>query len=117
MDCGLGSATLISIVPVIGPALVYVIHMRLIEVANQNMKIDDALLAKMYSNIMFDFLITLPPILGTILGYLHACSTRNAALIHTKLKRICAERAGQAPMTENVNYRLNRTEGVRYGRV
>lgn len=86
MDLGLGLAPLMALVPVIGPLLMFAIHGRLINIADQKFnKLPVELIAKMHANILFDLLISLPPILGSLFAWMNACSTRNAALIHTWL--------------------------------
>lgn len=101
VDCGLGKATLITIIPVMGPFLMYGVHARFIELANQELgkQLPAQIMAQMYTNILIDFLITLPPILGILFGYLHASSTRNAALIHTYMKKAIKRRQELASST------------------
>ncbi|GME76064.1 unnamed protein product [Ambrosiozyma monospora] len=93
IDCGLGLAPILVILPGIGPILMYAIHARLIQYAVQNFNIDNKSYAKMQANIFFDLLITLPPLLGTFLGWINACSTRNAAIIHTVVTKQLVKRA------------------------
>ncbi|GMM36900.1 hypothetical protein DASC09_042250 [Saccharomycopsis crataegensis] len=108
VDCGIGKASLITIIPMVGPFLMYAVHAKLLEHANSQLNggIPQGLMAKMYGNILFDFLITLPPVLGVVFGYLNSCSTRNAAIIHTHLRTLCKSR-------EDAQTRA-REEGVGY---
>lgn len=83
LDCGLGLAPLLVLfIPVFGPLLMYVIHLRLVKIASDRFQIPAKLDAKLNANIGFDLLITFPPIIGVFFGWLNQCSTRNAALIH-----------------------------------
>ncbi len=61
--------------------------MRLLTIAENELQIPKSLAVKIASNILFDFLITLPPVIGSILSYLNACSTRNAAMIWNYLAK------------------------------
>lgn len=81
LDCGVGLAPLATIIPVIGPLFMYVVHGRVVSVADE-LRIPAKLQAKLSANIGFDFLLTIIPLLGIFLGYLNQCSTRNAALIY-----------------------------------
>ncbi|GMG52906.1 unnamed protein product [Ambrosiozyma monospora] len=93
IDCGLGLAPILVMLPGIGPILMYAIHARLVQFAAQNFNIDTKNYAKMQANIFFDLMITLPPLLGTFLGWINACSTRNAAIIHTVVTKQLVKRA------------------------
>jgi hypothetical protein len=86
MDLGLGLAPIVSLIPIIGPLIMYVLHGRILSIAEE-LRIPATMHAKMASNILFDFLITLIPILGAIFSYINACSTRNAALVDTFLNQ------------------------------
>ncbi|KAK9238754.1 hypothetical protein V1525DRAFT_425271 [Lipomyces kononenkoae] len=93
-DWGLGQAPLVCLVPVIGPYIMYTLHLRLNSMAEE-LHIPTSLHVKMTANVTFDFLITLVPVLGAVFSYLNACSTRNAALVHTFLmKRALENQAG-----------------------
>ncbi|KAK9372828.1 uncharacterized protein V1513DRAFT_460232 [Lipomyces chichibuensis] len=89
-DWGLGQAPLISLIPVLGPWIMYTLHLRLLVLAEE-LHIPATLHVKMTANVTFDFLITLVPILGAVFSYLNACSTRNAALVHTYLMKRALE--------------------------
>ncbi|KAK9459088.1 uncharacterized protein V1516DRAFT_552464 [Lipomyces oligophaga] len=103
-DWGIGQAPLISIIPVIGPWIMYTMHLRLNTMAD-DIGIPAKLHAKMVANVTFDFLLTLVPVLGAVFSYLNACSTRNAALVHTYLVH-----KGQQNASQLGNYRTVRTE-------
>ncbi|KAK9368512.1 hypothetical protein V1509DRAFT_623131 [Lipomyces kononenkoae] len=98
-DWGLGLAPLICLVPIIGPYIMYTLHLRLNTMAEE-LHIPSSLHVKMTANVTFDFLITLIPVLGAVFSYLNACSTRNAALIHTFLMKRGLE--NQARMGQQV---------------
>ncbi|KAK9356559.1 hypothetical protein V1523DRAFT_437567 [Lipomyces doorenjongii] len=89
-DWGVGQAPLISLIPVIGPWIMYSLHLRLNSMAEE-LHIPATLHVKMTANVTFDFLITLVPVLGAVFSYLNACSTRNAALVHTYLMKRALE--------------------------
>lgn len=62
----------------------YVVHGRLLTIAEE-LRIPQSMHAKMSAQILFDFLITLIPLLGIFFSYLNQCSTRNAGMIYTYL--------------------------------
>lgn len=86
IDLGLGQAPLISIIPIIGPIWMYVLHGRILSLADE-LQVPASLHAKMSANIGFDFLMALIPVLGAIFCWMNACSTRNAALVDTWLRQ------------------------------
>lgn len=49
----------------------------------------------MQANIMFDLLITFPPVIGSFFGWLHSCSTRNAGMVYVYLEKMLKERASE----------------------
>lgn len=102
INLGLGLCPLLALFPVIGQLIMYSLHLRLINIITQQLKIPDKIQAKMYANVTFDLLISLPPILGSLFTWMNACSTRNLAIIHTfivnnELERAKAQR-GQGDM-------------------
>lgn len=82
IDWGIGWATVLSLLPVIGPILMYWVHSSTVEYARKRYNLPNDLLVKMHANIVFDLLITLPPIIGTFLTWMNACSTRNVAMVY-----------------------------------
>jgi hypothetical protein len=64
----------------------WVVHGRLVTIAEE-LRIPSDMHAKMTANILFDFLISLFPILGAIFAWMNACSTRNAAMVDTWIRR------------------------------
>lgn len=82
VDLGVGQAPLVSLIPIIGPICMYVLHARILSLADE-LQVPSSLHAKMAANILFDFIITLTPVLGALFSWMNACSTRNAALIDT----------------------------------
>lgn len=58
----------------------YVLHGRILSLAEE-LRVPQTLHAKMSAQILFDFLITLIPLLGIFFSYMNQCSTRNAAMI------------------------------------
>lgn len=92
VDCGCGLGPVMVIIPAIGPYLMYLVHLKLIRMAVSKFHIDAATQAKLHANILFDLLITLPPVIGSFFAWLNGCSTRNAAIIHTEIKKQLLER-------------------------
>lgn len=85
VSCGLGLGPLVVLIPVLGPIMMYAVHARLIQIATSNFDIDEATQVKLHANVLFDLLISLPPVIGSCFEWLNGCSTRNAALVHTYL--------------------------------
>lgn len=83
INLGIGMAPLLALLPVVGPLFMFAIHGRLVTIADQHFHLPAKLVAKMHANILFDLVISLPPILGSLFAWLNGCSTRNAALVHT----------------------------------
>lgn len=86
IDLGLGMAPIVCLVPIIGPVFMYTLHARLLTLS-EDLRVPIDMHAKMSANIGFDFLITLVPILGALFSWMNACSTRNAAMIDTYLRK------------------------------
>ncbi|KAG0669265.1 hypothetical protein KLU848_1412 [Kluyveromyces marxianus] len=82
IDWGIGWATMLSLIPVIGPVLMYLVHSSTIEYARKRYELPESLVLKMHGNIMFDLLISLPPVIGTLFAWMSQCSTRNAAMVY-----------------------------------
>lgn len=87
IDCGIGLGPIAVMIPVIGPFLMYGVHAKLTTRAGQYWHLDAATVAKMQANILFDFLISLPPFIGSLFVWMNGCSTRNAAIIHTEVSK------------------------------
>lgn len=92
VNWGLGLAPILSIIPTIGPLVMYYIHSKLIDMANKELDLPADVMVKLHGNIVFDLLITLPPILGTLLAWLNACSTRNCAIIYNFMVKRASKR-------------------------
>lgn len=88
----IGWAPLLALIPVIGPALMYSIHNKLITYADKEFHLPVEVKAKMHGNIMVDLCISLVPILGTLFSWLHTCSTRNAAIVYNFVVKRAVER-------------------------
>lgn len=83
LDCGFGLVPFVCLFfPVLGPIIMYGVHSRLISIVTNEMKLPNKMVAKMQGQILFDLIITLPPVIGSFFGYLHGCSTRNAGMIY-----------------------------------
>lgn len=98
MDCGVGLAPVATLFfPFLGPLAMYVVHARLVSMAQNELYLPLTLVAKMQANILFDFLISLPPIIGAFLLWLNGCLTRNAGMLYAYLTYVAEKRArGQA---------------------
>ncbi|SCU82338.1 LADA_0C04566g1_1 [Lachancea dasiensis] len=110
VNWGLGLAPVLSIIPTIGPIIMYWVHTKLITMADKELLLPPDLVAKMHGNIILDLLISLPPLLGTLLAWMNACSTRNCALIYnhvakraTKQHNMHAQRQDLEQMHEYAN--------------
>lgn len=110
----IGWAPFLAIFPVIGPALMYSVHNKLIKLANKKYDLPPEMLVKMHTNIVIDLCISLIPILGSVFAWLHACSTRNAAMVynfvceralekHNNAQRV--QQARQDSVTNNIQSR------------
>lgn len=105
-SCGVGLDAGIGLVPVavfflpaLGPILTYVIHARLISLAQNELYLPAKLVAKLQANIFLDFLISLPPVIGAFLAWLNGCLTRNAGILYVYMTTLAEKRAnGQAAM-------------------
>lgn len=112
INLGLGLAPLLSLIPVIGPLLMFAIHGRLVTIADQEFKLPVTLVTKMNGNIAFDLLISLPPIIGSLFSWLNGCSTRNAALLHTHLVKREDAKERERLQQMNVQTAPNRPENL-----
>ncbi|KAI5953858.1 hypothetical protein CANMA_004696 [Candida margitis] len=96
MDCGLGLVPFaVFFFPVLGPLVMYMIHMRLLSLANEQFHLPGKLMAQMQANIGLDLLITFPPVIGSFFGWMHQCSTRNAGMIYCCVVKMAKERQAQ----------------------
>ncbi|CEP61765.1 uncharacterized protein LALA0_S04e00144g [Lachancea lanzarotensis] len=87
LNWGLGLAPMLSIIPTIGPIIMYSVHSKLISMAEKELDLPAELVAKMHGNIFLDLLISLPPVLGILFAWMNACSTRNCAMIYNYLAK------------------------------
>lgn len=93
MDCGVGLAPVACFfLPAIGPLMMYVVHARLISIAEKEFSIPPKLEAKLHSQIVFDLLISLPPVVGGFFTWLNGCLTRNAAMIYKHVEKVALEK-------------------------
>lgn len=104
VNWGLGLAPILSILPTIGPIIMYMVHSKLISMADKELNLPPELLVKLHGNIVLDLLISLPPILGTFLAWMNACSTRNCALIYNYMvKRASQKYAAEQQRSGSAN--------------
>lgn len=93
MDCGLGLVPLVVfLIPGLGPLIMYGIHARLIHIVTNEMPVPNKLVAKLESQILFDLLISLPPLIGGFLSWLNGCSTRNASMYYSFFTQLAKQR-------------------------
>ncbi|SCU87294.1 LAMI_0D05490g1_1 [Lachancea mirantina] len=111
VNWGLGLAPVLSILPTIGPIIMYWIHSKLISMADKELNLPPELLVKLHGNIVIDLLISLPPIIGTLFAWMNACSTRNCAMIYNYMvKRASKQSAAQTQtQSQTVNSHLAQT--------
>ncbi|SMN22242.1 similar to Saccharomyces cerevisiae YLR326W Putative protein of unknown function, predicted to be palmitoylated [Maudiozyma saulgeensis] len=107
----IGWAPVLAIFPIIGPALMYSVHSKLIKLADKKYNLPAEMKVKMYSNIAVDLCISLIPILGSIFAWLNACSTRNTAMIYNfvcerSLERYNNEQRSKRNREEAINNKL-----------
>lgn len=97
MDCGVGSVPIIvGLFPVIGPLVMYAMHTHVVDLVQNEMGLPAGLQAKLHGNIVFDLLITFPPVIGLFFGWLNKCSTRNASLLYDHMCKVEMERLKSA---------------------
>lgn len=108
LDCGLGLVVLaVFFLPGLGPIAMYVVHARLINKAQENVQLPATLVAKMQANILLDFLLSLPPVIGAYFTWLHGCLTRNAGMFYVYLEYLASERQkGNLPQYEGTRREL-----------
>lgn len=95
MDCGLGLAPFLALFfPVIGPLIMYMVHLNLVHSVNSQLHIPNKVLAKMEGQIGLDLLLSLPPVLGAFFSWMNLCLTRNAATIYGYMLTTARERVG-----------------------
>lgn len=94
MDCGIGSVPLVvALFPVLGPLVMYGMHARLIHIVTNEYNLPSKLVLQMESQIVFDLLISLPPVIGGFLAWLNGCLTRNAGMIYNYFAYVAHERS------------------------
>lgn len=100
MDCGLGLVPLaVFFLPALGPIVTYAVHARLIHIAQEELFIPEKLVLKLQANILFDFLISLPPVIGAFFSWLYGSLTRNAGLIYIYMEKLLEkQRNGSVPV-------------------
>lgn len=102
LDCGIGLVPLaVFLLPGLGPIAMYVVHARLINIAQDDVHLPASLVAKMQANILVDFLISLPPVIGAYLSWMNGCLTRNAGMFYVYLEKMASQRqTGNVPQYE-----------------
>ncbi|TID14982.1 hypothetical protein CANINC_004653 [Pichia inconspicua] len=95
VDCGIGLGPIVVLLPAIGPYLMYLVHVQLVNKAVKQFHLDASTQAKLHANIIFDLLLTFPPVIGSFLAWLNGCSTRNAAIIHNQVSKMLLQRETQ----------------------
>lgn len=83
LDCGVGLVpVVVALVPALGPLLMYGVHARLVHIVTNEYTLPNTLVAKLEAQILFDLLISLPPVIGGFFSWLNGCLTRNAGMIY-----------------------------------
>lgn len=85
IDCGCGMVTIISSIPILGSIIAYKMHYKMIKMCGQA-GCPPKLLAAMAGNAALDFTMTLIPLLGVLLSWMKASSTRNAGIFDDWLR-------------------------------
>lgn len=101
IDLGLGMIALVSLLPVIGAVIAYHMHYRMISMCRKAgcpLKVQ----AKMVSNVGFDTLIALVPLLSVLFCWMNACSTRNFKLFDDWIRSEAVMNAEQISETEKL---------------
>lgn len=94
LDCGVGLVPIVvGLFPVLGPLVMYAMHTRLTDLVAEQVLIPPKVEAKLHLNIVFDLLITFPPVIGLFFGWLNKCSTRNASILYDFLCSLEEEKA------------------------
>lgn len=103
VDCGIGLGPIVVILPMIGPILMYLVHSKLVTKATLFYNLDNKTIAKLQANILFDLMLTFPPVVGSLFAWMNGCSTRNAAIIHTEVTKMLIQREqhGNMGTTDN----------------
>lgn len=99
LNFGLGLVPLaVFLLPVIGPIAMYVVHARLIHIAQEELYMPLKLVGQLQAQIFFDLLISFPPLIGAFFSWLNGCLTRNAGLIYKYMEFIADQREkGRVP--------------------
>lgn len=115
----IGWGPLLALIPVIGPALMYWVHKKLIKQAKAHFDLPKDIIAKMHGNIVLDLLISLVPFLGAIFAWMHACSSRNCAMVYNyvakrALEKEAEKKASQEKKELQHEQELKEKGGLRY---
>lgn len=100
VDCGIGLGPIVVLIPAIGPYLMYLVHVQLVNKAVKQFQLDATTQAKLHANILFDLMLTFPPVIGSLLAWLNGCSTRNAAIIYNQIGKMLVQRESQPRMEQ-----------------
>lgn len=91
----IGWAPLLTILPIIGPAIMYSIHGKMVDRAKVQFDLPNDLVLKMHGNIGVDLAIALVPVLGIAFSWMNACSTRNCAMVYNFISQRAIEANNQ----------------------
>ncbi|GAV55832.1 hypothetical protein ZYGR_0AY02250 [Zygosaccharomyces rouxii] len=91
----IGWAPLLTIIPIIGPAIMYSIHGKMVDKAKVQFDLPNDLVVKMHGNIGVDLAIALVPVLGIAFSWMNACSTRNCAMVYNFVSQRAIEANNQ----------------------
>lgn len=102
---GCGMISIVSVFPFVGSIIAYRMHYQMIKMCHKA-GCPAKLEAIMVGNIGVDFAMTLIPLLGVLLSWMKASSTRNAALFDTWLREESEKHNIVIPTQNNRNQRL-----------
>ncbi|CAR29538.1 hypothetical protein ZYGR_0AD02200 [Zygosaccharomyces rouxii] len=91
----IGWAPLLTIIPIIGPAIMYSIHGKMVDRAQIQFDLPQDMVLKMHGNIGVDLAIALVPVLGIVFSWMNACSTRNCAMVYNFVSQRAIEAHNQ----------------------
>lgn len=115
VDCGIGWGPIVVAIPCVGPILMYLVHTRLVARAALRFHLDAKTVAKLNANILFDLILTFPPVIGSLFAWMSGCSTRNAAIIHTEITKMLIQRERASQYNNQYNQYHNELQTVETG--
>jgi len=81
----IGWATVIGIIPAIGDVIACMLALNVVRICKKA-NLPQDVLARMYMNVLIDFLLGLVPLIGDVINALYKCNTRNNAILEKFLR-------------------------------